>query len=105
MTPQYVFVEITRILYDFGPQNNLRESCMMGETAMGGGRKWLVVGLRKRERERVKRRGIQKKFFIFSICIGKNALTPPLNLSVMAITPPEFLFWLIYSMNFIHMPN
>ena len=45
----YVFVEITRILYDFGPQNNLRESCMMGETAMGGGRKWLAVGLRERE--------------------------------------------------------
>ena len=41
----YVFVEITRILYDFGPQNNLRESCMMDETTMGGGRKWLVVGL------------------------------------------------------------
>ena len=41
----YVFVEITRILYDFGPQNNLRESCMMDETTMGGGRKWMAVGL------------------------------------------------------------
>ena len=70
----YVFVEITRILYDFGPQNNLRESCMMGETAMGGGRKWLAVGLRERERRR--RIFFKKKVFIFSICVGKNALTP-----------------------------
>ena len=38
---------------------------MMDETAMGGGRKWLVVGLREREREK---RGIKKKVFIFSMC-------------------------------------
>ena len=44
---------------------------MMGETAMGGGRKWLVVGLRKRERERVKRRGIKKKFLFLAFALGK----------------------------------
>ena len=69
----YVFVEITRILYDFGPQNNLRESCMMGEMAMGGGCKWLAVGLREREE---KGNFFYKKVFIFIICVGKNALTP-----------------------------
>ena len=46
---------------------------MMDETARGGDRKWLVVGLRERERER---RGIKKKRFLFLACVEKNALTP-----------------------------
>jgi len=46
---------------------------MMGETTMGGGRKQLVVGLREREKGEGE---LKKKSFIFSICIGKNALTP-----------------------------
>ena len=30
---------------------------MMDETAMGGGHKWLVVGLREREKEREREKG------------------------------------------------
>ena len=33
---------------------------MMDETAMGGGHKWLVVGLRERERERERERKREK---------------------------------------------
>ena len=66
----YVFVEITRILYDFGPQNNLRESCMIGETAMGGGRKWLAVGLRERERGEGEF-FFKKKFLFLAFVWGK----------------------------------
>ena len=38
---------------------------MMDETARGGDRKWLVVGLREREREKGNKK---KKVFIFSMC-------------------------------------
>ena len=44
---------------------------------MGGGHKWLVVGLRERGRERerereiVKRRGIKKKFLFLAFALGK----------------------------------
>ena len=46
---------------------------MMDETTMGGGRKWLVVGLREREREKgnFKNKKIKKRFLFLAFGLRK----------------------------------